>query len=307
MAYSVSSLTDYVNEQNFPILKASVLGAKTASIFTLQTGIKSSAALNIMAVDAKLQDDSVGASTDGGSNVTFSQRLITVAPIAVREFFDPKLLNAKYLQSQIKSGSADNELVFEAELMEEVVKVVNKKNEVALWQGDTSLTGSTDLMHYDGYLKLLDTASASTTNVTAATFTSSNAIAFVDAVYTAIPVEVLDADDMAIYMGREYFRTYTTALKNANLFHYGADSTDGEIVIPGTQIKIYALNGLNSTKRVVAGRKSNFYVGCDLDGEEDNASAVYIDQTERVKLKIAYKYGAQVAFPAEIVVGRVSA
>jgi hypothetical protein len=31
--------------------------------------------------------------------------------------------------------------------------------------------------------------------------------------YTAIPVEVLDAEDMAIYMGRDYFRVYTTALK----------------------------------------------------------------------------------------------
>jgi hypothetical protein len=27
-------------------------------------------------------------------------------------FFDPKVLNAKYLQSQIKAGSSDNELVF---------------------------------------------------------------------------------------------------------------------------------------------------------------------------------------------------
>jgi hypothetical protein len=37
-------------------------------------------------------------------------------------------------------------------------------------------------------------------------------VANVDALY-AIPVEVLDAEDMAIYMGRDYFRVYTTALK----------------------------------------------------------------------------------------------
>jgi hypothetical protein len=45
MAYNVQSLTNYTNEQNFPILKASILGVKS-SIF-IQTGIKSSAALNI--------------------------------------------------------------------------------------------------------------------------------------------------------------------------------------------------------------------------------------------------------------------
>ena len=66
MAYNVQALTDYTNEQNFPILKASILGAKTASIFTLQTGIKSSAALNLMDVDVVLQNDSVGSSVEGG-------------------------------------------------------------------------------------------------------------------------------------------------------------------------------------------------------------------------------------------------
>lgn len=305
MAYNVQALTDYTNEQNFPILRASILGAKTASLFQLQTGIKSAAALNIMNVDIKLQNDSVGASTDGGSNTTFTQRMISVAPIAVREFFDPKVLNAKYIQSQIKSGSDDNELVFEKELIDTVTAKIAAKNEVALWKGDTSLSSNDDLKHYNGYLKLID-AETGTTVVTAATFTSANAITLVDSVYAAIPVEVLDAEDMAIYMGRDYFRTYTTALKNANLFHYGADSSDAEIVIPGTNIKIYGLNGLNTSKRIVAGRKSNFFVGCDLDGEEDSASAVYIDQTERVKLKVAYKYGAQIAFPQEITVLKVA-
>lgn len=301
MAYNVTSLTNYTNEQNFPILRASVLGAKTASLFTLQTGIKSSSALNLMNVEAKLQNDSVGASTDGGSNVTFTQRMISVTPIAVREFFDPKLLNAKYTQSQMVAGSQDNELAFEQDILDQVIKVVNKKNEIALWQGDTSLSSNDDLKHYDGYLKLINAATG-TTSMTAATFTTSNAIATVDSVYTAIPVEVLDADDMGIYMGRDMFRTYTTALKNANLYHYGAESTDAEIVVPGTSIKIYGLNGLNGTKSIVAGRKSNFFIGCDLEGEEDSANAVYIDQIEKVKLKIAFKYGVQVAFPSEITI-----
>jgi hypothetical protein len=42
---------------------------------------------------------------------------------------------------------------------------------------------------------------------TAANFTAANAVANVDALYAAIPV-VLDAEDMAIYMGRDYFRVY---------------------------------------------------------------------------------------------------
>jgi hypothetical protein len=303
--YNVSALVDYTNEQNFPILKASILGAKSASLFSLQTGIKTSSALNLMDVDVILQNDAVGSAVEGGGEVKFSQRKITVTPIAVREFFDPKVLNAKYTQSQIKAGSSDNELVFEQEIMDSITAKVAAKMETAIWQGDTTLTGSADLKHFDGYKKLLDGATA-TTVITAATFTAANAIANLDALYAAIPVEVLDADDMAIYMGRDYFRIYTTALKNANMFHYNAESADGEIAVPGTNIKIIALNGLNTAKRVVAGRKSNFFIGVDLDGEEDNASTVYIDAIEKVKIKIGFKYGVQIAFPAEVTVLKIS-
>ena len=304
MAYNVQALADYTNEQNFPILKASILGAKTASLFTLQTGIKSSAALNLMDVDAVLQSDAVGSDVNGGGEVRFSQRKLTVAPIAVREFFDPKVLNTKYIQSQIKAGSSDNELVFEKEIVDTVTSKVAAKMEVALWKGDTN-SSSQDLNHFDGYIKLIDAATG-TTVLTASSITASNVMALVDSVYSSIPVQVLDAADMAIYMGRDTYRTYTTALKNANLFHYTADSTDGEIVVPGTAIKLIALNGLNGTNRIVAGRMSNFFVGVDLDGEEDNASTVYIDAIERVKMKIAFKYGAQIAFPQEIVTLKVA-
>jgi hypothetical protein len=72
-------------------------------------------------------------------------------------------------------------------------------------------------------------------------------------------------------------------LKNANMFHYNADSTDGEIVVPGTSIKVIALNGLNASKRVIAARKSNMFIGCDLDGEEDSVNAVYLPETEKLK------------------------
>jgi hypothetical protein len=107
--------------------------------------------------------------------------------------------------------------------------------------GDTA-NGSSNLNQYDGYVKIINGFAASaTTTTTAANFTAANAVANVDALYAAIPVEVLDAEDMAIYMGRDYFRVYTTALKNANMFHYNADSTDGEIVVPGTSIKVIAL------------------------------------------------------------------
>jgi hypothetical protein len=43
----------------------------------------------------------------------------------------------------------------------------------------------------------------------------------------------------------------------------------------------------------IAARKSNMFIGCDLDGEEDSVNAVYLPETEKVKIKVSYKYGVQ--------------
>jgi hypothetical protein len=64
--------------------------------------------------------------------------------------------------------------------------------------GDTA-NGSSNLNQYDGYVKIINGFAASATTTTTAANTAANAVANVDALYAAIPVEVLDAEDMAIY------------------------------------------------------------------------------------------------------------
>src|SRR5690606_10949121 len=113
MAYNVAALETYVNEQNFPILKKSIFGSKTVDLFAKQSGIKHSEALNFMDVDAVFQSNAAGQPITSIGNTSFTQRFITVAPIAVRQDYDPRDLNEKYLQSQLKAGSADDELPFE--------------------------------------------------------------------------------------------------------------------------------------------------------------------------------------------------
>jgi hypothetical protein len=49
------------------------------------------------------------------------------------------------------------------------------------------------------------------------------------------------------------------------------------------------------------------FIGCDLDGEEDSVNAVYLPETEKVKIKVSYKYGVQIAFPQEVATLKVTA
>ena len=51
-----NGLTAYVQEQRLPLIKEAVLKAKSASLFNLQTDIKTSAALNLLSTAVEFGD-----------------------------------------------------------------------------------------------------------------------------------------------------------------------------------------------------------------------------------------------------------
>jgi len=300
MSYVVNSLPDYVEQNNFPLLRRSVFGAKTASLFEVQTGVKSSAALNIIENNITFQDDSCSRSPSGTS--TFTQRKIEVGKIAVHMDFCPKDLEAKYTQTRVKAGSNQDELPFEEIFTADIADQIARNLEIAIWQGDTQ-SGNPNLNKFDGILAHLDDAGnyidgnpSDIEEITAA-----NVEDVVDAVYLAIPAEIVTESDVAIMMGTDVFRTYAKALRDSNLFHYDGEATNFELVLPGTNVRLYGLNGLNGTDTIVAGRLSNFYVGVDLEDEEEDFELWYSKDDRVMKFTSAFKYGTQVAFPDEVV------
>lgn len=376
MAFSVGTLANYTDEQRFPLIRKAVLSAKTASLLTLQAGVKSSAAINILESDAVFQADGCGFNASGTTALT--QRVITVGAIKVQESLCPKTLEAKYIQTQLAPGSMYDSIPFEQLYSEEKAAQIAKALEVALWQGDLA-SGNANLNKFDGLLKVIDgsysavnvnaqkivgtvattsgsatvtgtstlflsqvaagdklvigantytvsvvtsntaitltaNAAASVSGITAkvvkaasdffatpvTSITSSNVEAIIDAVYKAIPVEVLDKEDVFIACGTDVFRLYTIALKNANLYHYGVDAVNFELFIPGTNIKLVALNGLNGTSRIITGRRSNMFMGVDLMNEEERFEIFYARENDEVRLMCAFKAGTQVAFPSQI-------
>lgn len=376
MAFSVGTLANYTDEQRFPLIRKAVLSAKTASLLTLQAGVKSSAAINILESDAVFQADGCGFNASGTTALT--QRVITVGAIKVQESLCPKTLEAKYIQTQLAPGSMYDSIPFEQLYSEEKAAQIAKALEVALWQGDLA-SGNANLNKFDGLLKVIDgsysaanvnaqkivgtvatTSGSATVTGTSTLFTSqvsagdklvigantytvsvvtnntsitltgnaaasvsgivakvvkaasdffaapvtsitvSNVVSIIDAVYKAIPVEVLDKEDTFIACGTDIFRLFTIALKTANLYHYNADAINFELFIPGTNIKLIALNGLNGTSRIIAARKSNMFMGVDLMNEEERFEIFYARENDEVRLMCAFKAGTQVAFPSQV-------
>lgn len=312
MSFSVSSLTNYTKENEASLVTSSVLGAKTAALIksagNVMVGVKSAETINIMDTDAFFQAGGTCGWNASGTT-SFTQRTVTVGKIKVQESLCPKALEAKYLQKALPTGSQYDSIPFEQDYSDRKAKTIAAQLETAIWQGDTT-SANGNLNKFDGLIKLIGAASgvvdanvsgfisgAPLTSISAA-----NVVSLFDGVYKAIPAKVVSADDMVIVCGMDTFRTYTIALKNANMFNYSFDGkADSEFVLPGTPIKVIALQGLNGTNDVYAVRLSNLFLGTDLLNEEEKFEIFFAKEADEVRFAAEFKMGVNIAFPDEIV------
>lgn len=306
MAFNVSALANYTNEQSTELVLKSLFGSKTAAILQaagqVQVGVKSAEALNILTSDVWFQTDGCGFTSSG--NTTFTQRVITVGKIKVEEELCPKTLEAKWMQTQIAAGSPTS-IPFEEQIGQDKANNIAKLLEIAMWQGDTATTNTNpNTNKFDGFIKLIDAASASTVagNTSSATsITVANVDDLIDNIYNVIPADIADASDLVLWVGIDTFKKYTTALRNNNLFHYAADSEGMEITIPATNVKMIATGGLNGTNRMFLGRLNNFFIGTDLANELEEYKFWYSVDNDIVRFRATMKFGCQFSFPDQII------
>jgi hypothetical protein len=312
MSFSVSTLTNYTKENEALLVSSSVLGAKTAALIksagNVMVGVKSAETINIMDTDAFFQaGGSCGWNASG--TTSFTQRTVTVGKIKVQEALCPKALEAKYLQKALPTGSQYDSIPFEQDYADRKAKTIASQLETSIWQGDTA-SANGNLNKFDGLIKLIGAAagvvaanvSGYVSGAPLTSITAANVVSLLDGVYKAIPAKVVAADDMTIFVGQDTFRTYTIALKNANMFNYSFDGkADSEFVLPGTPIKVVAVEGLNSTNDIYAMRLSNLFLGTDLLNEEEKFEIFFAKEADEVRFAAEFKMGVNIAFPDEIV------
>jgi hypothetical protein len=309
MALDLTGLTNYVKENEQQLATSLVFKPKTAQLIegagNVMVGVKSSEKINIMETNAVFQAGGTCGFSSSGTTA-FTQRSVAPGKIKVNESICPKAFEAKYTQKALRAGSYYDYMPFADEYSAKKIEVIGAALETALWQGDTA-SSNAQLARFDGLLKLIAPSGTPVTgvvvgNTSAATeITSSNIIGLVDDVYTAIPASIVANGDVVIFVGMDTFRTYTVALKEANLFHYAAESVDFEIVLPGTNVKLVAVNGLNGTDQMVATRLSNLYLGVDLLNEEERFELFYAKEADEMRFVAEFKMGINYAFPTEVV------
>lgn len=288
----VSTIKGYVDQEanKEHLIASTVLGAKSASLFTLQTGVKGPTTINLLSTDIAFGDGSTCGFEETGTAV-ITQRKIEPAVMKVNMAFCDRNLLQTYAQYQVKLQAGLETMPFEEQFTSDIVANVKNKLETIIWQGDKIKEPT----HFNGILNIAESANAPT--LAGATFTS--AWDAVTQVYLGLPADA-QADDTAIFVSATLFRKLVQELVAKNLYHYREDDTTMELVLPGTGVKVYGVRGLDGTTvsyNIFGTRLSNLFYGTDLSGSEEEFKIVYDEVKEQFLLKILFSAGVQIAFP----------
>ena len=306
MSFDVSALAAYIEDRDFPLIgELQVSPELTAADATKQVGLKGTSNIHYMETDMIFQDGDNCTRTPSGTT-SFSDRSITVAPIAVSEDLCINDLRNKWTQILMKQGTLEGKQVLPEEIAGIYFDEKNKKwvqaTDVADWQGDTG-SGSANLQRYDGWIKIIDAGSpvdGNTGAVTVATgVNATNILAILEGMFNSTTEELDDRDDAIMYIPRTWYKFYISALKAANLYHYTGD--DGQTKYYGTDMVIRQTYGLRTLNRAFITYPTNLVIG--MDGENDQDFDMRIDPVTNKKVLVDAEWtrGTQVFFTEQVV------
>lgn len=315
MALSFSGLNAYTKELVQPLLTSAVIGARTQQMIMdggiVLTGVKGPTALPTMDTDAVFATQSC--SFDASGTTTFSQVVLTPGKIKVEEKICPKDLEAYFTSQALKAGSTyedfGNADFLAAYLAKKNARIAGQL-ETAIWTG-ASGSANPNLNKFNGISAIINAGSPIDANVSGftgvsgsaiATITSSNVIAATEGIYKAIPAAVMAKGDVKIFVGYDWYRLLILAYRALNLFSYNPQDVNAQsFILPGTNVEIVPVNGLNTTGDAFAISLSNMAIGLDLESEEENYQMLYNPYENDVRFRAQWKIGVAIPFTSEAV------
>jgi hypothetical protein len=300
MSLNLVGLTAYVDQEKLPLIKKSILKGRTTSLLNVQPGIKNSAAINIIGSTLNATLGACGWNPSGSTALT--QRNISVVDIQIPEAICLTDLENYYTSKMMNPGSYNETIPFEGIYAEEKADQIQALVDDMVWKGNTA-TGQGNLALVDGFVRLLTAANGCLESAYSGSFAPATIIDAVDDMVTKVPADVIDAPDLHILVGYEVYRMYAKALRDANLFHYtGEEGADFMMYVPGTNVRITAVRGLNGTNKAYLTPASNLYIGTDLLNDAEDFKIWYSQDNDEVRFKSKFKLGVQVAFPEFVVI-----
>ena len=314
MAFDISALNPFVNEQQFPLLTKALAGGRTAELMRKQLGVKGPTTVNLMDVDVNMAQAGATCSFVADGDVTFTQQTIDAKHVKINMEFCPKKLENYYLSTQLAPGAIQDSMPFEEVFSNYLIEKIQDEIEKIIWQGDGAGASGTNLDMFDGILQ--QTASFTDCNIAAynggtlsSPLTVADMVEAIQRVYALSPSAAVAQNDFKIFCGLDKFRLMASGLLDGSgltstggqLANYGSDFDPFRLVYPGTNIEVVGVNGLTGLNGVYGASLNNLVLGLDLDTDTSAGLEVWYSKDNRsIRVACEFIMGTAVAFPDQV-------
>lgn len=295
MAFNVSGLSAYVQENRDQILRKIVLEGDTISKMSKQLSVKTKDRLHYFSLAPVIQDGKgCGFKASGATNIT--EKDIETAVMKVNDEWCNDDLLGKYAEYLVRFGADANaeNLAFEQLIADELVKNINKEMEKRVWQGKKA----TDLI--DGLLTQAE-ADENTVNVA---LSGASLYEKVKQVIMAIPEEILD--NAVVFISPANFRKIVfELLEMDNSYITPSEIEQGEFYFPGTSIAVHKTFGLTGVDdKIYASTWENMVYATDMMDDKEELRFWFSDDADLHRVKIKWNAGVATYFSDYVVLGK---
>ena len=306
MATTTSITTTYAGEFAGKYISAALLSGNTISngLIEVKPNIKYKEVLKKIAIDGIVANSSCDFSDT--STVTLTERILEPKSLQVNLELCLTPFRSDWEAISMGYSAHDNlPKTFSDYFIGMLSAKVAEKTEQDIWNG-TAGAGS-----FDGFVTLLaaDASLPSAQEITAATVTSSNVIAELEKVTDVIPNVLYGNDDLYIYVSRNIFKAYKSALGGFAANGLGANGVNAQGQNQDIDIqyfngfKVVVANGLNDNQ-MVAAESSNLFFGTGLLSDQNECKILDmadLDGSQNVRFVMRYTAGVQYGEVSEVV------
>ena len=276
MSFNLTDLSVYTQE-NTDLLAEAVLATKELQNVAIRTGVSAGqSAINVFSGTITEQDRDCAMADSG--ELAFDQITVDVADKAIAQSLCPTQLRDYWMSERMKPGAAGGEEVPFAETIANYVAQSVQAN-------ISSFIGS-EIKN-----QITVANGAQLQGGTPAPLDVNNAIDQLNDLYDALDERVKLMDDIVCFLSPAQYRTAVRALVAGDFRNYAFGEGNGDIILPGTTMKLVSAQGLIGSNYIAAFPSSYAIAVFGLESDDENVRMIYDSVSDQVKLRAYYRRG----------------
>lgn len=306
MPNSIDVSATYEGQHAAEFIAPAIISGKMLEqgLITPYLSIKSEMKIPLMKLDGIIQVYATDFNADPDT-VQISDRVLNPKAFTVNLEFPINVLESLHISAQMAAGMANSSvpLDFQTFVIAYVIKHIKKSMDMFMWNSDTSNSGV--LSQFDGLIKLMAN-DADVVKPTIAALTEANIITELNKVYTAIPEDSSEDENLKVFVSVAAHKLYKQAL--AKLHGITPNKKVQASMLYDENIDLVSIPKFPANT-IVATSSNNLAFGTDLTSDAQTFQIVdmrFTTNDRKVRFRVDFKVDVNYGFGEEVVYAKAA-